>query len=211
MRSLAAVFADPKTIWCRNEVAWYGGKVKQCRLLRGDLFVIHPRADPSTYTLRAGALRGGQQAYGLSDRSCGSLLLFGRRRYHADRRSDRRFLCEPMEYRSHFRGDTGAPPCVRHWSGYPLAGGAIERTTPCLFGLFSLVVLMAQRLHPQTLPLQESGWYSKEEATFSDVLAAVRGHLWSARNNMHSPEIGQTILIPTDLWRQVQQVLAYAA
>ena len=94
----------------------------------------------------------------------------------------------------------------RHWSVR-----AIERTTPCLFGVFSLVVLMAQRLHPQTLPLPSSGWYSKQEATFSDVLAAVRGHLWSARNNMHSPETGQTMLISTDLWRHVQQVLAYAA
>jgi hypothetical protein len=94
----------------------------------------------------------------------------------------------------------------RHWSVR-----AIERTTPCLFGLFSLIVLIAQRLHPQTLPLQQSGWYSKEEATFSDVLAAVREHLWSARNNTHSPETDQTILIPADLWRQVQQVLAYAA
>jgi len=82
---------------------------------------------------------------------------------------------------------------------------------PCLFGLFSLVVWMAQRLHPQTLPLQASGWHAKEEATFSDVLAAIRGHLWSARNNTHSPEIDRTILIPADLWRQVQQVLAYAA
>lgn len=94
----------------------------------------------------------------------------------------------------------------RHWSVR-----AIGRTTPCLFGIFSLVVLMGVRLHPCTLPLQASGWYSKSEATVSDVLAAVRGHLWSARNNAYSPESGQTCLIPTELWRQVQQVLAYAA
>jgi hypothetical protein len=77
--------------------------------------------------------------------------------------------------------------------------------------VFSLVVLMAVRLHPTTLPLQESGWYHKEEASFSDALAAVRGHLWGARNNPYSAQMGETCLIPADLRRQVQQVLAYAA
>ena len=88
---------------------------------------------------------------------------------------------------------------------------AIGRTTPCLFGVFSLGVLMTQRLHPTSLPVQQHGWYAKPEATFSDVLAAVRRHLWSARNNGMSLEIGQTCLIPAELWRQVQDVLAYAA
>src|SRR5207247_4714679 len=94
----------------------------------------------------------------------------------------------------------------RHWSVR-----AVERTTPALFGLFSLVVLMAQRLHGSDLPVQGSGWYHKEEATFSDALAAVREHLWSARNNSYSLQNAETVLIPVDLWRQVQQVLAYAA
>jgi hypothetical protein len=94
----------------------------------------------------------------------------------------------------------------RHWSVR-----AIGRTTPCLLGLFSLVVLMAQRLHPSELPLRQSGWYQKEDATFSDALAAVRSHLWSARNNKQSLQNEQDCLIPAELWRQVQQVLAYAA
>lgn len=62
-----------------------------------------------------------------------------------------------------------------------------------------------------TLSLQESGWYSKKESTFSDVLAAVREHLWASRNHPQTPELGQTCLILVDLWRQVQQVLTYAA
>jgi hypothetical protein len=56
----------------------------------------------------------------------------------------------------------------RHWSVR-----ALGRTTPCLFGLFSSAVLMAKRLHPQTLSVQQSRWYPKDEATFSDVLALV--------------------------------------
>ena len=30
----------------------------------------------------------------------------------------------------------------------------------------------------QDLTIYKSGWYAKEQATFSDALAAVRQHLW---------------------------------
>jgi hypothetical protein len=55
---------------------------------------------------------------------------------------------------------------------------AIERTTPCLFGLFTLVVLLAHRLHGSTIPTRQSAWYAKEEATFVDVVAVVRREIW---------------------------------
>ena len=58
---------------------------------------------------------------------------------------------------------------------------AVGRTTPCLLGLFSVVVLMAHAAHPDRLPTRQAAWYPKPEATFSDALAAVRratlGHL----------------------------------
>lgn len=65
----------------------------------------------------------------------------------------------------------------RQWSDK-----AIERTTPCLFGVFSAVVLMAKVLYPEELPIRQASWYSKEEATFSDALAAVRRDLWRNRD-----------------------------
>ena len=47
--------------------------------------------------------------------------------------------------------------------------------TPCLFGLYSLVALLGQRLHPTgDIPFQHTAWYRKHQATFIDVLAAVR-------------------------------------
>lgn len=55
---------------------------------------------------------------------------------------------------------------------------AIERATPCLFGLFSLVVLLAHQLYGDTMSTRQSAWYAKEEATFIDLLAAVRRVLW---------------------------------
>jgi len=84
---------------------------------------------------------------------------------------------------------------------------AIERTTPALFGLFSLVALLGQALYPQgQLPLPQSAWYHKTEASFSDVLALVRQALWNNFNYQTSAVDPDMLLIPrTDLQR-----LAYA-
>ena len=62
----------------------------------------------------------------------------------------------------------------RQWSDK-----AIERTTPALFGLFSLVVLMAQALCPDgQIPVPQAAWYPKSHASFHDVLALMRRRLW---------------------------------
>lgn len=79
----------------------------------------------------------------------------------------------------------------RQWSDR-----AIERTTPCLFGLFSLVTLMAKLLFPNELPVRQNSWYIKDEATFSDALAAVRRHLWSHLNYERSSQNPDLFLIP---------------
>ncbi len=58
----------------------------------------------------------------------------------------------------------------RQWSDL-----AIERSTPCLLGMFSLVALFGQALHPDgKVPVQRTAWYHKTEATFSDVLGLRR-------------------------------------
>jgi hypothetical protein len=79
----------------------------------------------------------------------------------------------------------------RQWSDR-----AIERTTPCLFGIFSLVTIMTKMLYPTELPVRQTSWYSKNEATFSDALAAVRKHLWSHLNYERSPQNPDLFLIP---------------
>jgi hypothetical protein len=59
---------------------------------------------------------------------------------------------------------------------------AVGRAVPCVLGLFSVVVLLAQVLHPEHLPTRRAAWYAKREATFIDALAAVRRHLWASQN-----------------------------
>lgn len=62
----------------------------------------------------------------------------------------------------------------RQWSDK-----AIERTTPALLGLCSIVVLMVQALYPDELPpLPQAAWYPKAHATFHDILALLRQRLW---------------------------------
>ncbi|NET69460.1 MAG: hypothetical protein F6K63_35880, partial [Moorea sp. SIO1G6] len=62
----------------------------------------------------------------------------------------------------------------RQWSD-----NAIERTTPALFGIFSIVVLMVYALFgKQPLPLPQAAWYPKSHATFHDIIAILRCHLW---------------------------------
>ena len=58
----------------------------------------------------------------------------------------------------------------RQWSDL-----AIDRTTPMLFGLYSLVALFGRALHPDgCIPVAQAAWYRKHTATFHDVLAEVR-------------------------------------
>lgn len=64
----------------------------------------------------------------------------------------------------------------RQWSDL-----SIQRTTPLLFGLFSLVTLWAAELAAKTatLPVLGAAWYNKLDPTFSDALAVVRRILWT--------------------------------
>jgi hypothetical protein len=46
---------------------------------------------------------------------------------------------------------------VRRETQRELRTRAVARTTPCLLGVFSLVVLLAHTLHPQNLPARRAG------------------------------------------------------
>jgi hypothetical protein len=64
----------------------------------------------------------------------------------------------------------------RQWSDL-----AIQRTTPLLLGLFSLVTLWAgeRAARTGTLPVLGAAWYKNPDPTFADALAAVRRRLWA--------------------------------
>ena len=89
----------------------------------------------------------------------------------------------------------------RQWSDL-----AIERSTPCLLGLYSLVVLLGHALHPDgKIPVQQAAWYRKTQATFSEVLATVRHHLWGGVTFQTSASDPDVCLVSrTDVARLLQ-------
>jgi hypothetical protein len=106
------------------------------------------------------------------------------------------------ELRTHLGMET-----QRQWSKL-----AIERTTPVLMGLFSVVTLVAHQLHEQYLcTVPQTAWYAKSVPTFSDALAWVRRSLWSARLFPTSQGGKDMQKVPADILQLWSDLLCYAA
>lgn len=61
--------------------------------------------------------------------------------------------------------------------------------------------------------MRQAAWYAKEEATFVDALAAVRGELLRRGEDNYEESSGSpdVVLIPRPLWDSVYETLCYAA
>lgn len=71
----------------------------------------------------------------------------------------------------------------RQWSDL-----AIERSTPLLMGLKSIVCLLAVPLfQTENMLVAAPAWYRKKHFTFSDALTAVRQQIWASSNFSTSP------------------------
>src|SRR6185503_10916198 len=71
----------------------------------------------------------------------------------------------------------------RQWSDT-----AIARTTPMLFALYTLVVLIGNAIYNrQSIHPESTAWYSKTQLTFSDLLNAVRNELGNV-NSLFYPQ-----------------------
>jgi len=107
-----------------------------------------------------------------------------------------------QEVRAHLGVET-----QRQWSDL-----AIQRTTPVLLGLFSIITLLAHKLAQGTnLPVRQAAWYSKTRPTFSDAIAVVRQQLWHPTNFFTSGSEPHVIKIPSALFAGLCQVACYAA
>ena len=94
----------------------------------------------------------------------------------------------------------------RQWSDR-----AIQRTTPALLGLFSLVTLLAHELlQGHALPARQAAWYTKPLPTFVDTLALVRRELWAVPVFSLSSPSTDMIEIPRSRWDRVTNALSYA-
>jgi hypothetical protein len=181
--NLAAVLADPKTCWQRLKVLCYGGEEKEIETVTG--VCLWYRRGLAPVPIRWVLLRCPKDSFKPQAFFCSEpqvpatqITAWFIARWNIEVTFE--------ELRAHLGFET-----QRQWSDK-----AIERTAPCLFGLFSLVVLMTKVLHPETLPVRQASWYLKDEATFIDALASVRSHLWRSVNHSTSAQGADMFLIP---------------
>jgi len=93
----------------------------------------------------------------------------------------------------------------RQWSDK-----AINRTTPSLYGMFSLITMVAQELSKDgKLKIRSAVWYDKELATFSDAIGCVRQYLWEKRSFQTSPNEMEMIKIPRPLLECLTETLCF--
>jgi hypothetical protein len=196
--SLAARLADPATVWQRGPLPWYDGQEKVLEVATGT--ALWHRAGELPLPIRWVLLR-------CPHRSIPPTALFCTDRAASPQQLVAWFVgrwgleVTFAEVRAHLGVET-----QRQWTTR-----AIGRTTPCLLGLFSLVVLLAHALHPRDLPARQAAWYPKATATFADALAAVRRHLWASWNCAGSPAAPDVLPIPRPLWDSLHEAVCYAA
>lgn len=191
--TLNTVLHDPKTHWETLTVNWYGGTKRKLDVTTGTALWYSTGTDPLPIRwvlTRDPEGKGDPKAYFSTDQAQSAVEII----------EDfvKRWPIEVTyeESRAHLGVET-----QRQWSDL-----AIERSTPCLFGLYSLVVLLGYALHPDgAIPVQQAAWYPKAHATFSDVLATVRRHVWAGLTFQTSPADPDVCLVSrSDLHRLLQ-------
>jgi hypothetical protein len=196
---LSERIADPKTPWKRAQLVGYGGQPISVEFTSGVGLWHKRRMDPVTvrFVLVRYSDRDDHKPIALvcsdPDATPEAIIVWYMQRWNIE------VTFEQM--RAHLGFET-----QRGWSKR-----TIGRTAPALFGVYSVVVLMACKLHPEKLPAQQAAWYTKDEPTFADALAAVRMHLWTHANYPHSHVQDDMCTIPRALLRSIQSALSYAA
>ena len=95
----------------------------------------------------------------------------------------------------------------RQWSEL-----AIQRTTPALLGVFSLITLFAHdRMAQAAGAFRRAAWYHKRHPTFADALAMVRKELWANATFYGSPAQTDTIKVPRAFVERLTDAVCYAA
>lgn len=206
--NLSAVALVPSTVWHRSKIAWYGGKTEVVDWATGTALWYSSGIPPLAIRwvlVRDPAGERPLRAFFTTDQHQSAPAII------AD--FVKRWSLEVTFEES--RAVLGVET-QRQWSDK-----AIERTTPALLGLYSLVVLMAHVLFGNDeLPLPKAAWYQKDHATFHDVLFIVRCRLWYHsffRTSVISPDLhlfppgsgDSASNIETNAWKRLISAACY--
>lgn len=198
--TLQQVLANPQTQWTAITVKnWYGGGDREVEICT-DTAVWYHSGLPAV-TVRWVLIRDPQDRFepqalvttGLTFTPKQMLEWFVRRW---------RMEVTFEEARAHLGVET-----QRQWNDW-----AIGRTTPALFGLYSLVTLMAHGMfQTESHRIRTSAWYAKARPTFSDALAVIRAELWGACHFSMSAVTEDMVKLPRSLFERLTDTVCYAA
>ena len=195
--ALEQVLQDPQTLWQRLTLDWYGEGKRAVELCTGTAlwYRFGSTPLPIRWVLTRDPM-GKRPAKALfsTDQTQSAAAIVGdfMKRWSLEATFE--------EGRAHLGLET-----QRQWSDL-----AIERTTPLLLGLYSLVTLFGQALAPDgQLPFKQAAWYRKQSATFSDVLALVRRHLWGNFIFPTSASDPDVVLLPRSTLAQLAHAACY--
>jgi hypothetical protein len=177
-----------QTVWQRLTLPWYGGKQRTFDITSGQSLWHTPGHDPlpiAWVLTRDPFGKLEPRAFFTTDLKASPLQLLA----WVILRWGVEVTFE--EVRAHLGFET-----QRQWNSQ-----AIQRTSPAILGLFSLVTLLAHHLRGDTpLPVRSAAWYTKSQASFSDTIAFVRFYLWThvqfvkAHSQTNSVPISQAVL-----------------
>ena len=193
--SLADRLKDAATLWEPLSVLWQDGRVQEIQICSGT--ALWYRSGQPPLPIRWVLVRRHDQPPRAFFSTCPD-----------DRAADivsayiQRWSIETTfeESRAHLGFET-----QRQWSDL-----ATERTAPCLLGLYSIVALLAHGLYRAGgLSVRRLAWYDKQQATFSDALAAVRYHLWEVEHFSTSPPNTERVEIPRVSLQCLLQAVCY--
>jgi hypothetical protein len=199
--TLAQILQRANTVWTTVSLAWYDGQVREMQIASASAVWFHVGKCP--LPIRWVLVRDPQGEYdplGLlstdpTAEPLSSVSWFVRRwQLEVTFEEARRHLGVATQ---------------RQWSDK-----AIARTTPLLLGLFSWITLVAHALYTAQLSAapRHAAWYIKPLPTFSDALALVRLHLWSAYPTFRlSQEEPDLLKIPKPFFDTLISTLCYAA
>jgi hypothetical protein len=158
------ILEDSSRIWNTIEILWYGGKKKKMDILSGTClwYGYGIRPVPIRWVLTRDSNDKGEVAV-LFSTDVNALPIAVIEAFVLRWQLEVTF----EEARRHLGMET-----QRQWSD-----NAIDRITPCILASYSIINLLAlatAKSRNEDIPVQESSWYKKTHATFSDVLTYVR-------------------------------------
>jgi hypothetical protein len=195
--SLNRVLADPKTTWQRLTLDWYGQGERTLEICTGTALWYREGHAPLpirwVLTRDPAGKRPPKALFSTNQTLTAEEIV---------RTFMKRWSLETTfeECRAHLGIET-----QRQWSDL-----AIERSTPMLFGLYSLVVLFGHALHPDgCLPVAQAAWYHKYTPTFHDVLATVWQHFWGHCPFPTAPSDPAVVLVPRETLDRLTKAVCY--